>query len=385
MKLKKFTAPTMPEVMQHIRSELGRDAVILQSKEVKKGGVFGFFQRKHMEVVAALDPEPVSKSSKASYNPPSMNDHVRAKELQESADQRNFDDSTILTEIQAMKKMLERTSRSTPSIPASLGKEYAVPYIYLTDQEVEASIAEDIVLHVQQEQQNKEQVPTDVQVRKVMEKEIVNLLTEEPLTQQLFDEHIIHFIGPTGVGKTTTLAKIAAKALLERKKSVAFITTDTYRIAAIEQLKTYARILEVPVEVAYSKEEYIAAIEKFSDYDQIYVDTAGRNYRDQSFVKELTEMIDGSKGEQATMLVLSLSSKSSDIQSIYEQFKHMENQHIIFSKVDETRQYGSILNIALQKHNPIAFMTNGQDVPDDIIEVHPQMVASYIMSEYIDA
>ena len=100
-----------------------------------------------------------------------------------------------------------------------------------------------------------------------------------------FNRKIIQFIGPTGVGKTTTLAKVAAQSILEHEKKIAFITADTYRIAAIDQLKTYARILNVPVEVAYSIEDYKNALNKFQDYDIIFVDTAGRNFRDVKYVQ----------------------------------------------------------------------------------------------------
>ncbi len=106
-----------------------------------------------------------------------------------------------------------------------------------------------------------------------------------------YDRQIIQFVGPTGVGKTTTLAKIAAQSILQHEKKIAFITADTYRIAAIEQLKTYARILDVPLEVAYSIEDYKNALDKFQDYDIIFVDTAGRNFRDERYVHELKEVI----------------------------------------------------------------------------------------------
>src|SRR5699024_205833 len=108
-------------------------------------------------------------------------------------------------------------------------------------------------------------------------------------------EKVIHFVGPTGVGKTTTLAKVAANSVLNEGKKVAFITTDTYRIAAIDQLKTYAQILNVPLEVVYTKEDYIQAIEKFTNFDLIYVDTAGRNFRNNSYVEDLQITIEANE------------------------------------------------------------------------------------------
>ncbi|HLR14549.1 MAG TPA: flagellar biosynthesis protein FlhF [Bacillota bacterium] len=381
MKLKKIIAPTMPEAMQRIRKELGRNAVILQSKEIKTGGILGFFQKKQMEVVAALDPEPLPKDIKRE------NGHVLAdsfsldEKKRPSYESGKSEQPHILAELKQMKKLLE-LSRISKTGPQSLSIDYTVPYQYLIDQEVDADLAEDILLSIQQTCD--QDLISARDIKSSVQKEIARRLKDVKTSGITFDEHIVHFIGPTGVGKTTTLAKIAAKAKLENNKKVAFITTDTYRIAAIEQLKTYARILEVPIKVAYSKVEYDEAIKSFSNYDQIYVDTAGRNYREHQFVEDVTHLIEGEDRDQVTMLVLSSSSKAKDVLAIYDQFKHIGNQSVIFTKVDETRQFGSLLNISLLKDNHIAYMTNGQDVPDDVIEAHPESIASYVMRGYDD-
>ena len=102
-----------------------------------------------------------------------------------------------------------------------------------------------------------------------------------------FNKKYINIVGPTGVGKTTTLAKVAAETMLNQRKKVAFITTDTYRIAAIDQLKTYAKILNIPIEVAYNLEDFKRAADRFSHYDIVFIDTAGRNFRNEQYVKDL--------------------------------------------------------------------------------------------------
>src|SRR5699024_10910696 len=134
-----------------------------------------------------------------------------------------------------------------------------------------------------------------------------------------FDDHkqFIQFVGPTGVGKTTTLAKVAAKTILEQKKEDAFITMDTYRIAAIDQLKTYARILDVTIEVAYSLEDYKQALQKFQQYDYIFVDTAGRNFRNLQYIQELKKMLTIDERRVETVLTLALTAKAQDISDIY--------------------------------------------------------------------
>ena len=161
---------------------------------------------------------------------------------------------------------------------------------------------------------------------------------------------------------------------------MAFITTDTYRIAAIEQLKTYARILNVPLEVAYNVDDYKAAIAKLSDYDVILVDTAGRNFRDSKYITQLTNLIDEVPGI-FTYLVLAITVKPKDLHDVFEQFKQIPLKEVIFTKVDETTQYGSMLSITLLNNIGIAYLTNGQDVPDDLIKPDPTSIGKLIVGE----
>ena len=150
-------------------------------------------------------------------------------------------------------------------------------------------------------------------------KYLINQISPLPFGGISFTKKYINIVGPTGVGKTTTLAKIAADCILKYKKKVAFITTDTYRIAAIEQLKTYANILNVPIEVCYNLEDFQKAIRQFESYDLVFIDTAGRNFRNQKYVEDLKNIIDFNQ-DMETFLVLSLTSKQIDMEEIYQQF-----------------------------------------------------------------
>ena len=172
--------------------------------------------------------------------------------------------------------------------------------------------------------------------------------------------------------------------MLKHKKKVAFITMDTYRIAAIEQLKTYARILDVPVEVAYSIKDYQQALKRFSDYDLIFVDTAGRNFRNPQYVNEMKQMIEIEHLNVETYLVLSLTAKKQDIQEIYSQFEPINIKKVIFSKADETSTYGSMLNICVQEKASILYITNGQNVPDDLLEPSKDLMIKLLLSRYDD-
>lgn len=365
MKIKKYVARTMPEAMNMIRKELGADAVILNSKEKKHSGFLGFFKKTTIEVVAALDPE----SSVPKHH---TGGKVQIPLLKETDNQ-----SQVIKEIRQLQQLLETQSfESQHNFPPL----FEQAYTYLKEQEVQDHIAKELIQKVLDENMDNDIDSETIKVRlsQQIEKSL-NKISSPGLT---FNNQIIQFVGPTGVGKTTTLAKVAALSMLEKKKTIAFITADTYRIAAIEQLKTYARILNVPVEVAYSMEDYKKAIEKFSTYDLIFVDTAGRNFRDPRYVKELTNMIDFNQYKLETYLVLALTAKEKDVTDTYDQFKQIPIEKVIFTKMDETSTYGNILNIGIGENKAIAYITNGQDVPDDILEANPSYISDLVLGRY---
>ncbi|MEM5595594.1 hypothetical protein AAHB53_03285 [Niallia circulans] len=181
----------------------------------------------------------------------------------------------------------------------------------------------------------------------------------------------MNVIGPTGVGKTTTLAKIAANIILRQQKSVGFITTDTYRIGAIEQLKTYANILDVPLEVCYSLEDFEHATKKLEECDVILIDTAGRNFRNKKYVEDLMQVVDY-KREMETLLVLSMTAKQDDLEEIYQQFSAIKIDAFVFTKLDETSSYGAMINLIVACKKGAAYITTGQNVPDDIVPATPE-------------
>lgn len=371
MRVKKYTANTMNDALLQIKEELGSDAVILNSKQIKKGGIFGLFQKTQIEVIAALDEHPIPEEKQPIMHETKQMTHTPPPLPFET---KSSDQHQVLEEIKQLRQLVaSKTFQGNEEFTGSLN----MLYQYLLDQEVNHDLAKMLV-------RDFEEMLTDPTIideqlfKQLLQTELQPLVDQAPLTQR----KVIQFVGPTGVGKTTTIAKVAAKMMLEQQKKVAFITTDTYRIAAIEQLKTYAKILDVPLEVVYTNDDYEQALVKFANYDHIFVDTAGRNYREANYVSELQHLIQMAEGDSVTYLVLSLTAKASDNDMIYNIFKDVGIHQVIFTKADETTTYGSMLNLCLGENAKVAYLSNGQNVPDDLVEADAVYMSNMLLSGY---
>ena len=219
-------------------------------------------------------------------------------------------------------------------------------------------------------------------VVKIVYNSIVNIIGApsalEP-TRAKGNPQIFAFVGPTGVGKTTTIAKLTADLSLNRNMDVGLITADTYRIAAIEQLKTYGDILGIDVAVAYKPEELTEHIEaKKNHCDIILIDTAGRSHKDDNNMKELSEFINSSDAIEK-FLVLSLTTKFDDMLDIVARYSKICKFRIIFTKLDETNKMGNIANISHKTGQKLSYITFGQNVPDDIKTIAPNEVAMHLL------
>lgn len=191
----------------------------------------------------------------------------------------------------------------------------------------------------------------------------------------------IALVGPTGVGKTTTLAKIAASYLSRHSNSIALITIDTYRIAAVEQLKVYGEIMHLPVEVVITPEQLEQAIARHSDKELILIDTAGRSPRDSYCIDELASFL-APELHIDKHLVLSAGTRENELLNTIERFSTLEISNTIFTKIDECSSLGILLNTQIQNSSPLSYVTNGQRVPEDLLEISPKLVAELIMSQH---
>ena len=221
----------------------------------------------------------------------------------------------------------------------------------------------------------------DMILANVYQKLILRFGQPKPIELSGAKPKVLAFVGPTGVGKTTTIAKIASKYKVDYNKKVAFITLDTYRIAATEQLQVYANILDAPMTIVYSKDEINSAIEKYADYDLVFVDTAGfshKNTPQRDDMKKLLDEID-TKYSKEVYLVLSATTKYKDLLEIVDIYHEITDYKFIFTKLDETTTYGNLLNIKLYAGAELSYMTIGQNVPDDIAIFDTQKIVKQLL------
>lgn len=379
MKVKKYTASSMTEAMKYIREELGGEAVILSSKPVYTGGFLGLFRKRSIEVIAAIDPKPepsqivVKQKVKKTVAPPSS---PNVDFIQSKRENQEPQTTHLLKEISDLKGMIQGLS-STVQQDIQYPDQLEYAHSFLIHQEMDPTIRTQIMDTILTKWRAAKQDVSRAEVQDWLKDSLAEILDWVSKEEMSFQKKFINIVGPTGVGKTTTLAKIAAETMLNHRKKVAFITTDTYRIAAIDQLKTYAKILNVPIEVAYNLEDFKRAAERFSHYDIVFIDTAGRNFRNAQYVKDLEKIIDFSN-ELETYLVLSLTSKQKDMDEIYQQFSTIPIKQVIFTKSDETATYGSMINFIQTNQLAPIYLTNGQNVPDDIVKATPTNIVHTI-------
>jgi flagellar biosynthesis protein FlhF len=372
MKVKKYTAKSLPEAMKLVRADLGSGAVILNTREVQAGGFLGFFTKKNVEIFAGLDQD-IEYQSPIKHSKPAVSEPV----------QKPIQDEELTQEIRQLKKMVHGLSIQNKS------SETLHPFIekwqsFLIEQEIELVIIEELVSQMNNKYTSMED---DEAEQYDWISWMANWLGARMQKSEFggfhYETKFLNLIGPTGVGKTTTLAKIGAKAVLKDNKKVAFITTDTYRIAAIDQLKTYAEILNIPCEVAYTADDFKKAKERFKDYDLVLVDSAGRNFLNRFYIEELQRIVHFDK-DMKNYLVLSLTSKYKDMETIYNQFKSLPVHKVIFTKKDETTTFGAVLNMAISNSVAISYITNGQNVPDDMFEANADELVHMLLKEKVN-
>lgn len=394
MIVKKYTAATETDAVLKAKEELGLGAVVLNVKTVKQRGIARIFKKNYVEITAALDEKEgqshVSESHPAVSN---MSDMTVINALTETSIEKKLDTLHNLLADQIKKNEDDKLRNDTVIHNAKEQdsdeskengniKYLRMVYNKLIESEVDEEVANIIIEDI--DASMKKEANIDNIISAVYQKIILKLGEPEVVNTEN-GKTVVFFLGPTGVGKTTTIAKLASEFKLNRGIQVAMITADTYRIAAVEQLNTYAGILDVPVSVIFSPDELIDAINKYSEYDLILVDTAGRSHRNAEQLSEVKQLITATQEAGLGVniekyLVLSATTKYKDLLNITEAYKDIDNFRLLFTKLDETNAYGNILNIRVHTGAPLSYVTSGQAVPEDISVVNVQEMAKCLIS-----
>ncbi len=408
MIIKKFVGKTEEEATEAARKELGSGLVVMNVKTVKKKGFSGVFGSKQVEVTVALEEDSDSlkavrreAAKMADPDTAKLEEGVRAAQnavsvMSESSQniEKKLDSlQTMLVTRFQQEEAKGELSEDEPAAPAENEGEKApddgsreqdkfirLLYNTMMENEVDEKYANQIMDDL--EKNRKPNVPFDYILANVYQKMILKFGKAEGITPASKGPKTLLFMGPTGIGKTTTIAKIASHFSVDQKKKVVLLTADTYRIAAAEQLRTYANILEAPFRVIYSEDEVKTAIEDFRGYDYIFVDTAGHSHQNEELLEKMKQLLKAVNevGESQTFLVLSATTKYRDLQRIAASYKEITDYQMIFTKLDETSSLGNLMNLRLCVEAPIAYVTFGQNVPDDIELFNPQKTVKSLLS-----
>lgn len=386
MVIKKFHAPTEAEAVLKAKEEMGSSAVVLNVKTVKHRGIAKLFKKDYVEITAALEEKiyvtgdiPQKTIDEAARKNEDMN-HEDVQRT--SAIEEKLNNLQSLLE-NKMKEDIDNLREEEKEEEDEKIKFLKLIYHQLIENEVDEKYANQIIGEIQNS--IKKDTNVDTILASVYQKIILKLGQPKTITLNEGKQKAVFFIGPTGVGKTTTIAKIAAHFKLEKNVKVALITADTYRIAAVEQLKTYANIIDIPLKVVYTLEEFNQSVKEYADYDLILIDTAGRSHKNDEQCEELYHLLEDcslpENVEKENYVVLSATTKYKDLLRIIDVFGRVKDYSIIFTKIDETMCLGNILNIRLYSGAALSYIADGQSVPDDISTIDPQMIAKNVMAQ----
>lgn len=425
MTIKKFQGRTEEEAIERARAQLGTDVVIMNIKEIRPKGILSFLKEAEYEVTAAVEEKeqivkpanfsiheninftadepieiPVPKKAEekvTNHQADVLKEESRIRREREEERQSYYAAREGLEErIENLQNFLEKQlapannkEQQSPKVQEKeneLSKEQAegfkflkMIYGILLENEVDEKYANMILEDIEKVVRTGSSV--DYILSTIYQKMILKFGQPRPIELSNKKPKVVFFIGSTGVGKTTTIAKVASKFKVDEGKSVAFLTADTYRIAAAEQLRTYANILDNPFSIVYTPEEVNDAIAKVSDCDLVLIDTAGFSHKNSEQGDDIKRLIDSvdKKYEKEVFLVVSATTKYKDLLSIADVYHGIADYRLIFTKLDETSAYGNLLNLRLYSGAELSYTTNGQNVPNDIELFNTQKIVKQLL------
>jgi flagellar biosynthesis protein FlhF len=366
MQIKRFEAKDMTTALRMVKEELGPDAVILSARSLRKGkGFFGSLKYAGVEISAAVDNQlPAMKNSRALPGNDSSR-HFKNGRIENSRPTRRRVSQTRSDYPSANPTFRSQHGLTKKSSSRSSVRALSSLYQQILRQEVDRGIASELIEEIKR-------IPASEEILSNGDiKSHLGCLLEEmgvAVESNPFDNGrptIMAFVGTTGVGKTTTVAKLAARQVNPGKKSVGLITIDNYRIAAIQQLETYAQIIGIPLATAANAGDLKKAVKRFKDKEIILIDTPGINPKDQDQIQELKACLAGISSLK-TQLIMSATTKEKDCIALAQAFKDLGVHQILFTKTDESSIYGNIVNVLIRTNLPLSFLCGGRKVPDDI-------------------
>ena len=395
MIIKKFQAKTEEEAIIAAKKEMGENVVIMSVRNLKKKGLFSFLKKSMVEITVGMEEESekpemsvsaaFSQIAKRSINQglvrgdviPDDEEEPKGDEHSGKVIEQRLDNLQSLLEKQLTKEPVAdefKEEKEEPSVAF-----LKLIYNTLIENEVAEKYANELLDEIGKINTSKTSV--DFLLGNIYQKMILKF--GQPVTIPLGPEkqRVIFFIGPTGVGKTTTIAKLASQLCVNHKKKVVLLTTDTYRIAAAEQLKTYAGILEAPFRVIYTEEEMVKAIDDYKDYEYVLVDTAGHSHYNEEQKDSMAHIINciDDKTDKETYLVVSATTKYRDLLAIADAYSEFTDYKLIFTKLDETTSLGNLFNLCMHTGAPMSYVTCGQNVPNDIEVFSPQSTVKQLL------
>lgn len=381
MLIKKYIVNDITAGMAQIKMELGSDIIIVSQRKVRKEGLRGYFLPKEIEITVAYEKEMTRNNlyEKAivdfTKSPHNNKEIINRVDYSKSEYEDPSANNKIIKEVSDMKEILNRLINKSNDSSRSSKEEFHHYIKFLQEHD----IPEELIVKISQlftvESLDRNKIDIDK-----LNSMVTQCIDFELCDNDELNDGIFAFVGPTGVGKTTTIAKLAGKYALEYKKKVGLITVDTYRIGAIEQLKTYAEIMGIPFEVVFNIKDMEHAINAMKDCDLIFLDTTGRSSKNLMQLQELKAYVKKAKPNKV-FLVLSATTKDKDINAIIDGYRVMDYENIIVTKLDETISYGSLLSIIKNSKVPLSYVTTGQGVPQDIMKIKTDQLIQLVLGE----
>jgi flagellar biosynthesis protein FlhF len=380
MNLKTFQASTMAEALASVKSSMGSDAVILHTRTYHKHHWLGLRRKEIVEITAGrgmrLPERPVRRPIPTdAYRPmparkPAPPPGALGRQLLETPIAQAAVMAGMAQEMSALKTMVQglvtqtrnRAVSGAPDVPEDLLNFY----LKLIENQVADDLAGEMIKKLQKELRPEHLTQEDFVRQKLAEQLEKIIPAASPILRTKKNgAHVVALIGPTGVGKTTTIAKLAADLKLRQRRQVGLITIDTYRIAAVDQLRKYAEILGAPIRAVATSEELRHAVASMRECEFVLIDTAGRSPNDAMKLNELKTFLAAAAPDEVH-LVLSTTASQACVELAISRFEDVRVDRIIFTKLDEAAHLGVVLNVARKLNKSLSYITTGQDVPDDI-------------------